>query len=88
MKIKDINCGLKAFGNYIKSLDLKYDDARWFLDTEIIVRSIALGKKISQIEIKHHFREDSSSKLKILSTALETFKFSIILKLELIKSNF
>ncbi len=89
IKIRDINCGLKAFKKEImEKISINYLNAKWFIDTEFLAKAYQQNLKIIEIPINHYPRSEGESKVKCLKLASETIRYGFLLKLKLLKEKF
>jgi len=85
IRIDDINCGLKGFRKEVfKNMTIKYPQAKWFFDTELLGRAYAKGMKVTQADVRHYLRTEGVSKINGLKAAAETVFYGILLKIDLI----
>jgi glycosyltransferase involved in cell wall biosynthesis len=82
IRFTDSQCALKIFrGELLRSLPL---EARGFtFPTETLVKLNYLGHRITEIPVKHHFREAGESKLKFFKTVWIMFTFLLYLRFKL-----
>ena len=88
IKMKDVNCGMKAMthGSFVKCTP-KFSKARWFFDTELLVRAINEGLKIEEVEVQHFERKKGTSKVNCFFVALETIWYCMLLKIDISLKN-
>lgn len=85
IRVSDVNCGLKIIKKTVlPKLNIKYLKAKWFIDTEFLVRAYKKRLKITELPIRHYDRKEGLSKVSGLKLALETLFYGLLLKLELI----
>src|SRR3989344_1512759 len=85
IRIKDVNCGLKAFKKGVMDkINLKYVNAPWFIDTEVLTRAYNQKMKVGQVDIRHYHRETGKSKINTLSIVTETIYHGVLLKFDMI----
>jgi glycosyltransferase involved in cell wall biosynthesis len=85
IRARDINCGLKAFRKEsFMRIRLRYVNAKWFIDTEILARAIRLGLRVTETQISHHPRKSGRSKINLFGIVYETVTHGFLLKLELL----
>jgi hypothetical protein len=80
--LTDINCGLKAMKKDIfDSITVRYLDARWFIDTEILAQAASNGLRVTELKVKHMPREEGDSKVSVVALARETLWYGGRMKL-------
>ena len=84
IKVKDVNCGMKAitYNTFVKCAP-QYKKARWFFDTELLVRTVNEGLKIEEVEVQHFERKKGTSKVNCFFVAMETMWYCLLLRLDL-----
>jgi glycosyltransferase involved in cell wall biosynthesis len=83
--LTDINCGLKAMKKSIFDLiEVRYLDARWFIDTEILAQASAKGLRVTEIGIHHMPRQEGDSKVSVIDLATETMWYGARMKMRLL----
>ncbi len=88
IKIKDVNCGLKAFRKEsFKKIKLEYINTRWFIDTELLARYYKNKCKVAEVDVLHYERKNSLSKVSAIKLAAETIVYGILLKLDMLLGN-
>lgn len=87
LSISDSESGYKFFNRkrILPVLEI-IKDARWFWDTEIIVRAKLANLSIKEIPVLFKRRTDKTSTVKLFSDSIEYIKRLISLKLELLKN--
>lgn len=73
LKISDAQCGFKALSR--KAVDTvapKIENRMWFFDTEMLILAHQAGLKICELPVR--WVEDTDTKVKILSTAMEDIR--------------
>ncbi len=84
IKVKDVNCGMKAMTyNAFAKCTPQYKRARWFFDTELLVRAISEKLKIEEVEVQHFERKKGDSKVNCFFVALETIWYCTLLRLDI-----
>lgn len=85
IRINDVNCGMKAFKvAAFKRLRIRYLEARWFIDTEMLARAYHSKLKITEVGIYHKQRMKGESKVNTLKLTIETIIYALKLKWELL----
>ncbi|MBI2564752.1 glycosyltransferase family 2 protein [Candidatus Woesearchaeota archaeon] len=85
IKVSDVNCGLKIIKKTsLPKLNIKYLRAKWFIDTEFLVRAYEKNFKITELPINHYNRREGNSKVSGLKLMLETLLYGLLLKSEII----
>ena len=85
IKIKDVNCGLKAFRKKsFRDIRLRYINTGWFIDTELLARYYRKGGKVAEVNIVHYERKDSVSKVSAIKLALETLIYGTLMKFKMV----
>ena len=73
LKISDAQCGFKALNRKAVEATVPYIENRmWFFDTEMLVLAHQAGLKICELPVR--WVEDTDTKVKILSTAMEDIR--------------
>lgn len=73
LKISDAQCGFKALSRRAVEATVPYIENRmWFFDTEMLVLAHQAGLKICELPVR--WVEDTDTKVKIVSTALEDIR--------------
>ncbi len=85
IKVHDVNCGLKIIKKTsLPKIQIKYLRAKWFIDTEFLVRAYEKKLKITELPINHYDRLEGVSKVSGVKLALETVFYGVMLKTELL----
>ncbi len=85
IKIKDVNCGLKAIRkNCFDRIRIEYTNAPWFIDTELLAKAYRRKMRVAQVPIRHHERKEGRSKVSGIKLAIETILYGIKLKTKFI----
>ena len=85
IRVKDVNCGLKVFTkSACKNIHIKYLNAKWFIDTELLARCYDKNIRIGESEVRHYQRTEGRSKVNCLMLARETIFYGILLKKDLV----
>lgn len=83
--VSDVNCGLKAFKkSAFNKIKLKYLNAKWFIDTELLARYQNQNIKIVELDVNHYPRNEGVSKVNCLKLAFETIIYGFLLKKDFI----
>lgn len=85
IEVNDVNCGLKAFKKVaFNKIKLKYLNAKWFIDTELLARCQNQNIKIVEVDINHYSRREGISKVNCAELAFETLVYGFLLKKDFI----
>lgn len=82
LKFKDTNCAQKLYlAKILKSITI---EARGYpAPTEVIVKAVEKGAKIGEVGVMHYSRKKGVTKIKLLQTSIDVFKFLIYLRFKL-----
>jgi glycosyltransferase involved in cell wall biosynthesis len=86
-RFSDAQCGFKAITREVASRLLPLvEDNEWFMDTELLILAERLGHRIFDLPVR--WVDDSDSRVKILTTALEDLRGLARLKRNFAKGNY
>ena len=82
IKFKDTNCAQKLYHAEILK-DLVIEARGYPAPTEIIIKALEKGAKIGETGVIHYSRKKGVTKIKLLQTSIDVFKFIIYLRFKL-----